>query len=179
MAIQARILWKGGQRFVEMMWARRVGIRGRNAGSTLVLLAPPRRDGFVTLHAKDALRSPGVAKIFNLALAVSAFEAAGAEGLVSSQDGEILDFVAAGTAAIGAAVAYQRAITKKQKVGVGVEQGATGVASEAVYVPTVAGYGASQKQVHQMMFMVFTGGMGADEEKSVLPNSNALPSSNI
>jgi hypothetical protein len=41
-------------------------------------------------------------------------------------------------AAISAVVADQRAVTEEQKVGIGIEEGAAGVAAEAVDVPSVA-----------------------------------------
>lgn len=85
--------------------------------------------------------SAGIAQILDLALAIPAAEAVGAESLVSGQDGQVLDLVVAVVAAVGAVVAYQRAVTKEEEVRVRVEQGAAGVAAEAVDVPSVAGCG--------------------------------------
>lgn len=93
----------------------------------------------MTLHAEDALRGPSISKVLNLALAVAAFEASGTEGLVAGEDGEVFNLVAAGAAAVGAVVADEGAIAEQEEVGVGVEEGAAGVAAEAVYVPPVAG----------------------------------------
>jgi hypothetical protein len=91
----------------------------------------------VARHAEDALRRAGIAQILDLALAVAAAEAVGAKGLVARQDGQVLDLVAAVVAAICAVVAYQRAVAEQQQVRVRVEQGAAGVAAEAVDVPSV------------------------------------------
>lgn len=90
-------------------------------------------------HAKDALRRPRIPQVFNLPLAVPAPKAARAEGLVASEDCEVFDLVAASVAAVRAVVADQGAIAEEEQVRVGVEQGAAGVASEAVDVPSVAG----------------------------------------
>lgn len=89
-------------------------------------------------HAKDTLRGAGIAQVLDLALAVAAAEAIGAEGLVARQDGQVFDLVAAVVAAVGAVVAYQGAVAEQQEVRVRVEQGAAGVAAEAVDVPSVA-----------------------------------------
>jgi hypothetical protein len=91
----------------------------------------------VARHAEDALRRAGIAQVLDLALAVTAAETVGAEGLVARQDGQVLDLVAAVVAAICAVVAYQRAIAEQQQVRVRVEQGAAGIAAEAVDVPSV------------------------------------------
>jgi hypothetical protein len=91
----------------------------------------------VARHAEDALRGAGIAQVLDFALAVAAAEAIGAEGLVARQDGQILDLVAAVVAAICAVVAYQRAVAEQQQVRVRVEQGAAGVAAEAVDMPSV------------------------------------------
>lgn len=85
--------------------------------------------------------SAGIAQILDLAFAIPAAEAVGAESLVSGQNGQVLDLVVAVVAAVGAVVAYQRAVTKEEEVRVRVEQGAAGVAAEAVDVPSVAGCG--------------------------------------
>lgn len=89
-------------------------------------------------HAEDALRGAGIAQVLDLALAVAAAEAVCAEGLVARQDGQVLDLVAAVVAAVGAVVAYQRAVAQQQQVRVRVEEGAARVAAEAVNVPSVA-----------------------------------------
>ena len=62
--------------------------------------------GLVARHAKDTLGSPGISKILDLVFAVSTSEAAGTESLVPGQDGQILNFVAAGTAAVCTVVTY-------------------------------------------------------------------------
>jgi hypothetical protein len=89
-------------------------------------------------HAEDSLRGASIAQVLDLALAVPASEAVCAKGLVAGQDGQVLDLVSAVVAAVGAVVADERAIAEQEQVGVGVEEGAAGVAAEAVNVPTVA-----------------------------------------
>jgi ABC-type sulfate transport system permease component len=66
----------------------------------------------VAVHAKYAVGRPGVAQVFNLPFAVPTAEAGCAEGLITGQDGKILDLVPAGTAAVGAVVADERAIAE-------------------------------------------------------------------
>lgn len=90
-------------------------------------------------HAKDALRSPGIAQVLDLPFTVAAPKATGAEGLVAGEDGQVLDLVAAGIAVVRAVVADEGAVAEQEQVGVGVEQGVAGVAAEAVDVPAVAG----------------------------------------
>ena len=59
----------------------------------------------MTRHAEDALASPRVSQVVNLALAIPAFEAVCAEGLVACEDGKVFDLIVTGRAAIGAVVA--------------------------------------------------------------------------
>lgn len=92
----------------------------------------------MTGHAEDTLRGASIAQILNLALAVPAPEAVCTKGLVAGQDGQVLDLVAAVVAAVCAIVAYQGAVAEEQQIGIRVEQGAAGVAAEAVDVPSVA-----------------------------------------
>jgi hypothetical protein len=68
----------------------------------------------MTVHAEYALRSPRISQVLDLLLAVPAFEAIGAEGLVSGQDGQILNLVAAAATAVCAVVADQGSITEKK-----------------------------------------------------------------
>jgi len=93
----------------------------------------------VAAHAEDALGGAGVAQVLYLALAVSAAKTAGAKGLVAGEDGQVLDLVAAGVAAVRAVVTDERAVAEEEQVSVGVEEGAARVAAEAVNVPSVAG----------------------------------------
>lgn len=93
----------------------------------------------MAVHAKNALRGPSIAQVFDLSLAISTSEAGGAEGLVTSEDCQVLDLVSAGTAAVGAVVTNEGAIAEKKEVRVGVEEGATGVTTEAVKMPSVSG----------------------------------------
>lgn len=66
----------------------------------------------MTLHAEYSLCSSSVAEILNLLLAIPTFEAISTESLVSSQDRQILDFVATAAAAICTIVANQRPVSK-------------------------------------------------------------------
>jgi hypothetical protein len=92
----------------------------------------------VARHAEDSLRGAGIAQILDLALAVSTPEAVGTESLVARQNSQVLDLVPAMVAAVGAVVADERAVAKQEQVCVRVEEGAAGVAAEAVDVPSVA-----------------------------------------
>ena len=94
----------------------------------------------MTAHAEDALGCPRIAEILDLPLAIATSEACFAEGLVASQDGQVLDLISASIAAVRARVANERAISKQEEVRVGVERRATVVASEAIDVPSVARY---------------------------------------
>lgn len=94
----------------------------------------------MAFHAKYPLRRSSISEVFDLLLAIPAFEAARAEGLVACEDGQVLDLVTTSTTAIRAVVAYQGTVAEKEEVCVGVEKGAAGVASEAVDVPTIAGF---------------------------------------
>jgi hypothetical protein len=93
----------------------------------------------MTAHTEDTLRSARIAQILNLPFAVATAEAARAEGLVTGEDGQVFDLVAAGIAAICTVVADEGAVAEEEQVGVRVKQGAAGVTSEAVNVPSVAG----------------------------------------
>lgn len=93
----------------------------------------------MAVHAEDALRGPGIAEVLDLALAVAAAEAARAKRLVAGEDGQVLDFVAASMAAVRAVVAYEGAVAEEEEVRVRVEEGAAGVAAEALDVPPIAG----------------------------------------
>ena len=61
--------------------------------------------------------------------------------MFAGQDGDVLDLVVAGAAAVGAVVAYEGAVAEEEQVGVGVEQGLTLAAAEAVDVPSVVCWG--------------------------------------
>jgi len=95
----------------------------------------------MTRHTEDALAGPCISQVVNLSLAIPAFEAVCAKGLVAREYGKVFDFVVAGGAAVGAIVADEGAVAEKEKIGVGVEEGAAGVAAEAVNVPSVSGWG--------------------------------------
>jgi hypothetical protein len=66
----------------------------------------------VTGHAEDALRGASIAKVINLPLAISTFEAVCTECLVSGQYGQVFNLVVARAAAVCAVVAYERAIAE-------------------------------------------------------------------
>jgi hypothetical protein len=83
-------------------------------------------------HAKDALRRPRITQVLNLPLTVPTSEAAGAEGLVAGEDGEILDLVAASIAAVGAVVANKGPIAEEEEVCIRVEKRSTCITAEAV-----------------------------------------------
>jgi hypothetical protein len=60
----------------------------------------------MTVHTEYALRSSRIAKVLNLFLAITTFEAIRAEGLVTSQYCQVLDLVSTAAAAVRAVVAY-------------------------------------------------------------------------
>lgn len=93
----------------------------------------------MAIHAEDTLRGAGIAQVVNLPFAVAAAKAAFAEGLLAGKDGEILDFVSAGGAAVGTIAANQGAIPEEEEVSVGVKEGTAGAATETIDVPSVAG----------------------------------------
>lgn len=95
----------------------------------------------MAIHTENALRGPSIAQIFNLPLAIPTSEACSAEGLVPSKDGQVLDLVPTGAAAVGAVVANEGAIAEEEEVRIGVEEGAAGVATEAVQMPPISGCG--------------------------------------
>jgi len=66
----------------------------------------------MTRHAEYALRCSCISKVFNLSLAIPAAETAGAKGLITSQDCQVFDLVATGTATVGAVVADERAVAE-------------------------------------------------------------------
>ena len=72
-------------------------------------------------HTEDTLGSARIAQILNLPFAVATAEAARAEGLVASKDGQVFDLVAAGVATVGAVVANEGAVAEQEQIGVGIE----------------------------------------------------------
>lgn len=89
-------------------------------------------------HAEDTLRCASIAQVLDFALAVSAPEAVCAESLVASQDGQVLDLVAAMVAAVRAVVTNQGSVSEEKQIGIRVEERAARVATEAVNVPSVS-----------------------------------------
>jgi len=65
-------------------------------------------------QAEDALRCPGVAKIFNLPLAVPAAEAHRTECLVVCQNSEVLDLVATCATAVVAVIADEDSVSQEE-----------------------------------------------------------------
>lgn len=92
----------------------------------------------MTGHTEYALRGSGIAKIIDLPLAIATSEAVCAECLISCQYSQIFDLVAARAAAVGAVVANERSVAEQEEIGIGVEEGATGVAAKAVYMPSIS-----------------------------------------
>jgi hypothetical protein len=86
----------------------------------------------MTAHAEYSLRGPGIPKILNLPLTVATSKAGSTKCLVASEDGKILDLVATGTAAVGAVVANEGAISEKQQVRIRIKKRAAGIASKTV-----------------------------------------------
>lgn len=90
-------------------------------------------------HAEDALRGTRVSQVLDLPLTIPTPEAAGTEGLIAREDGQIFDLVAASIAAVGAVVADEGPVAKEEQVRIGIELGAAGLTPETGYVPPVAG----------------------------------------
>ena len=130
-------------------------------------------------HAENTLRGTGISKVLNLALAVPAPEAVGTEGLVSSENGQVLNLVAAVVAAVCAVIAYQGPIAEEQEVGVGIEECTAGVAAEAVNVPSVPSY-EHVSAIRRAMRCGLGGARGRRYGiEGCIPSSKAFPSSRI
>ena len=63
-------------------------------------------------HAKDSLTRARITQVLNLLFAIAAPKAAAAERLITGKDREVLNFVAAGAAAVRAAVADKGAVAE-------------------------------------------------------------------
>lgn len=92
----------------------------------------------MTAHTEYALARPRISQVFNLALAVATSETGGAKCLIAGEDCEVFDLVAACVAAVCAVVTNKGAVAEEEEVGVGVEECAAGVASETIYMPSIA-----------------------------------------
>ena len=103
------------------------------------LFPPALHQRIVTFHAEDALGGPCIFEVLDLLLTIPTAEARGTKSLIACQDGQILDLVVACAATVGTIVADQGAIAEQKEVCVGIEEGAAGVASETVNVPSIAG----------------------------------------
>jgi hypothetical protein len=117
-------------------------------------------------HAKNALRGTSIAQVLDFALAIPTAKTVGTEGLISCQDGQVFNLITAMVTAVCAVVTYQGAIAEQQQVRIGVEEGAAGVAAEAVDVPSVASC---------CMSVLLT----ACLSEECIPSSKAFPSSKI
>lgn len=125
-------------------------------------------------HAEDSLRGSSIAQIFDLALTIAASKAGCTEGLITRQDGEILDFVVAGATAVGAVVANEGAVTEQEQIRIGIKKRATRVATEAIQMPSIARYHPVSKCVRSRMVCMTAGTIGTHS-----PSSKAFPSSKI
>lgn len=81
---------------------------------------------------------PGIAQVLDLSLAIPTAEACCAKGLVSGQDGQVLNLITASTAAVGAIIADQRAISKQKEVRIRVKERVACVTTEAIEMPSVS-----------------------------------------
>lgn len=68
----------------------------------------------MTIHTEDALGCARIAQVFDLSLAVAASEALSTEGLITGEDGEILNFVTAGVATIGTVATDQGTVAEEE-----------------------------------------------------------------
>lgn len=64
----------------------------------------------MALHAENALGCLCILEVFNLSLAIPAFEAFGTESLVASEDSKILYLILTDSAAVGAIITDEGAI---------------------------------------------------------------------
>lgn len=94
----------------------------------------------MAFHAKYTLRCSCILQVFYLLLAIPAFETVRTKRLIACEDGEIFDFISAYAAAICAIIADEGAVAKEEEVRIGVENCATCVATETVYMPSIAGW---------------------------------------
>ena len=92
----------------------------------------------MTVHAKYPVSGPGIAQVFDLSLAVPTAEACCAKGLVSGQDGQVLNLITASTTAVGAVVANKRPISKQKEVCIRVKERVACVTTKAVEMPSVS-----------------------------------------
>lgn len=129
---------------------------------------PSLHQRLVAFHAEHSLRSPCIFEVFDLLLADPTSKARCAEGLVTGQDGKILDLVPTRAAAVGTVVADQGAVAEEEQVGVRIEEGLARVAAKTVNVPSIAGW--------KMVSISIT---HRDHDGENVPSSNAFPSSKI
>lgn len=89
-------------------------VLGARCATLGCFLPPLGHQGLVTVHTEDALRGARITQVLDLALTIAALETACAEGLIASQDSQILDLVAAAATTVSAVVANQRAVAQEK-----------------------------------------------------------------
>lgn len=94
----------------------------------------------MAVHAEHSLASARISQVLDLLLAVPATKAPRAICLIAGEDGEILDLIATGAAAIRAVVADERTIAEKEQVRIRVKDSAASVAFEALEMPAMPSY---------------------------------------
>lgn len=106
----------------------------------LSFFTAPLHQGFVAFHTEDPLRCPCIFEILDLLFAIPTFEAGGAKSLIARKNGQILDLVPADATAVCTIIANERPIAKEEEICIGVEDGSARIATEAVYMPSIAGW---------------------------------------
>lgn len=79
----------------------------------------------------------GIAQVLNLPLAVAATETLSTKGLVTGENGKVLNLVAAGIAAVGTIAADQGPIAQEEEVRVRIEESAACAAAKTIDVPSL------------------------------------------
>ena len=92
----------------------------------------------MTVHTEDTLGGASITQVFNPSFAIAAFETVRTESLIAGQNSEVFDFVSAGTAAVGAIIAYQGSVPKHEEVCVRVKHGIARVTAKTVNMPSVS-----------------------------------------
>ena len=72
----------------------------------------------MAVHAEHALTGSRISQVLNLPLAIPTSKAAGAVCLVAGENGEVLNLISTGAAAIRAVVANEGAIAEQKQIGV-------------------------------------------------------------
>ena len=66
----------------------------------------------MAFHTEDALGGSSIAQVVDFLFAVPAAKTAFAKGLLAGQDGQVLDFIRARTATVGAVAADERTVAE-------------------------------------------------------------------